>query len=191
MRRPLAAVGIAVAILGAAAPVVGAGVPAAPAGPVVVTMDPSSLAGVLGDSAAVRSTVVNTGSAGTSRLVAHLDVVSHHEDVYVDPEDWSSDRSVDVGPLDPGGRTTLEWTVRNVDAGEFDVYVVVLPAGPSTAADPLAVSPAVRLAVASRQPLDPGGSLVVVITVPLLVGLLAAGARLRRRTRRRRQPSTR
>ena len=191
MRRPLAAAGIAVVLLGAATPTAAAAVPAAPAGPVVVTMDPSSLAGLLGDRVPVRATVANPGSAATGRLVAHLDVVSLHEDVYVDPEDWSSDRSVDVEPLDPDGRTTLEWTVRNVDAGEFDVYVVVLPAGPSTAADPLAVSPAVRLAVASRQTLDAGGALVVVTAVPLLVGLLLAGTRLRRRTRHRRQPATR
>ena len=192
MRRSFAASGIAVAILtaAAAAPAAGAGASAPPAGAVAVTVDPPSLSGVLGDRATVRSTVVNTGTAATGRLVAHLDVVSLHEDVYVDPEDWSSDRSVDVEPLDPDGRTTLEWTVRNVDAGEFDVYVVVLPAGPSTAADPLAVSPAVRLAVASRQTLDPGGSLLVVIVVPVLVGLLGAGTRLRRQTRQRRRSSS-
>ena len=186
MRRPLAVAGIAVALFGAATPAA-----AAPPGPVAVAMNRSSMAGLLGDRVPVQATVANTGSAATGRLVAHLDVVSLHEDVYVDPEDWSSDRSVDVEPLDPDGRTTLEWTVRNVDAGEFDVYVVVLPAGPSTAADPLAVSPAVRLAVASRQTLDAGSALVVVIAVPLLVGLLLAGTRLRRRTRHRRQPATR
>ena len=151
MRRPLAAVGIAVAVLGAATPTAAAAVPAAPAGPVVVTMDPSSLAGLLGDRVPVRATVANPGSAATGRLVAHLDVVSLHE----------------------------------------DVYVVVLPTAPSTGADRLAVSPAVRLAVASRQTLDPGGSLLVVTAVPLLVGLLGAGSRLRRKARKRRQGSSR
>jgi hypothetical protein len=191
MRRPLAAAGIAVALLGAATPTAAAAVPAEPAGPAVVTMEPSSLAGVLGDRVPVRATVANPGSAATGRLVAHLDVVSLHEDVYVDPEDWSADRSVDLGPLDPGGRTTVMWTLRYVDAGEFDVYVVLLPTAPSTGADPLAVSPAVRLAVASRQTLDPGGSLLVVTAVPLLVGLLGAGSRLRRKARKRRQGSSR
>ena len=193
MRRSFAASGIAVAILtaaAAAAPAAGAGASAPPAGAVAVTVDPPSLSGVLGDRATVRSTVVNTGTAATGRLVAHLDVVSLHEDVYVDPEDWSADRSVDVGPLDPGGRTTVTWTLRYVDAGEFDVYVVVLPTAPSIGAGPLAVSPAVRLAVASRQTLDPGGSLLVVIVVPVLVGRLGAGTRLRRQTRQRRRRSS-
>lgn len=185
-RRLLATAGIAVALLAAAPPAV-----AAPGGPVAVTMDRSAMAGVLGDRVPVRATVANTGSAATGRLVAHLDVVSLHEDVYVDPEDWSADRSVDVGPLDPGARTTVDWTVRYVDAGEFDVYVVVLPTAPSTGADPLAVSPAIRLAVASRQTLDPGGSLLVVTAVPVLVALLGAGSRLRRNARKRRQGSSR
>jgi hypothetical protein len=48
-----------------------------------------------------------------------------------------------------------------------------------------------RLVVASRQTLDPGGSLLVVTAVPVLVGLLGAGSRLRRRTRTRRQLSSR
>jgi hypothetical protein len=156
--------------------------------PVEVTMDRSSLSSVLGERVTVRWTVVNTGTGSTGPLIAHLDVVSLHNDVYVDPEDWSADRSVDVEPLAPGGRTTLEWTVRNVNAGEFDVYVVVLPTSRSSAPPPgggaLTVSPAVRLVVASRQTLDAGGSLGVVVAVPLLVGVLALGTRLRRRRHR-------
>lgn len=191
MRWLLAAAGAALTVVLGAAPaaVADARLGAAPAAvarlgaaqPVEVVMDRPSLSSVLGDLVTVRSTLVNTGSGTTGPLLAHLDVVSLHNDVYVDPEDWSADRSVDVEPLGPGGRTTLEWTVRNVNAGEFDVYVVVLPAGPSAGGDVLQVSPAVRLAVASRQTLDPGGSLGVVVAVPLLVGLLALGTRLRRR----------
>jgi hypothetical protein len=164
---------------------------AAPSAPVVVTMDRPTFAAVLGDRFTVRSTMVNSGPAPTGPLLAHLDVVSLHDDVYVDPEDWSSDRSVLVEPLAPGADTTLDWTVRTVDAGEFAVYVVVLPAGPasvSTAASggtALSVSPALRLAVASRQTLDPGGSAVVVVTVPALVGALALAGRRRRQRRAR------
>jgi hypothetical protein len=178
---------------GGAQPAAGAqpatGVQPAAASPVEVTMDRPAVTAVLGDRFAVRSTVVNAGTAPTGPLLAHLDVVSLHNDVYVDPEDWSSDRSVDVEPLAAGGRTTLEWTVRTVDAGEFDVYLVVLPAGPAPdggssggpGAAALSVSPPLRLAVASRQTLDPGGSAVVVIAVPLLVGALVLGSRRRRR----------
>lgn len=184
----LAAAGVALTVVLGAAPGAAADARFGAAQPVEVTMDRSSVTSVLGDRVTVRSTVANTGTAPTGRLLAHLDVVSLHNDVYVDPEDWSSDRTVDVEALQPGGRTTLAWTVQNVNAGEFDVYVVVLPAGPSfdpsPGADALSVGPRVRLAVASRQTLDPGGSLRVVAVVPLLVGLFALGSRLRRRGRR-------
>lgn len=184
MRTLRAAAGMALIIVLGTAPGAVADAGLGAAAPVEVAMDRSSLRSVLGELVTVRSTVANVGSVPTGPLLAHLDVVSLHNDVYVDPEDWSAERSVDVAPLPPGGRTTLEWTVRNVNAGEFDVYVVVLPAGPSSGADALSVSPAVRLAVASRRTLDPAGSLGVVVAVPLLVGLLASGARLRLRRRR-------
>ncbi len=176
------------AVVLAAAPAAATGVggattavPAVEVPAVAVAMDRPAVSAVLGDRFTVRSTLVNTGAAATGPLLAHLDVVSLHNDVYVDPEDWSSDRSVDVEPLAPGGRSTLEWTVRTVDAGEFDVYVVVLPAG---SAATLSVSPALRLAVASRQTLDPGGSAVLVVTVPVLIGAFVLGGRLFRRRRR-------
>lgn len=158
---------------------------AAPAGgpaPVVVTVDRASAAVGLGDRLTMRSTVLSAGAA-TGPLIAHLDVVSLHDSVYVDPEDWSSDRSVAVQPLEPGGRGTLDWSLQAVNAGEFDVYVVVLPAAGGPAA-PLAVSAPLRLTVASRRTLNPGGSVAVVLAVPLLVGALGWGGRLRWRRRR-------
>jgi hypothetical protein len=185
--RLLSAAAAAALALAPAAPALAPAAPVAagaPAAPVEVTMDRPTFAAVLGDRFTVRSTIVNTGSAPTGPLLAHLDLVSLHDDVYVDAEDWSPDRSVPVGPLAPGAGTTLDWTVRTVDAGEFAVYVVVLPAGPAPGgAAALSLSPALRLGVASRQPLDPGGSAVVVVAVPALVGVLTLGARLRRRRR--------
>ena len=187
-RVPAAAVlALTVALLVAPAPAAAAAAGRGAADQVEVSMDRPSLTSVLGDRITVRSTVVNTGAAPAGPLVAHLDVVSLHDDVYVDPEDWSADRSVEIEPLPPGRRTTLEWTVRNVNAGEFDVYVVVLPTGPPAGTGTLSVSPALRLTVASRQALNPEGSLATVVSVPLLVGLLALGTRLRRQRRHARR----
>jgi hypothetical protein len=183
MRPLVATAGVALAVLLGATPAGRAGAAPGPVGPVEVTLDRSAVASVLGEHITVRSTVTNTGTTRTGGLIAHLDVVSLHDDVYVDPEDWSSDRSIDVESLEPGDHATLEWTVQNVNAGEFDVYAVVLPTGPPAAAGGLSVSPALRLTVASRRTLDPGGSLLVVATVPLVVGLFASGTRRRRRNR--------
>lgn len=143
---------------------------------------PARIEAVLGDTVTVTSTLANHGRAASGRLIAHLDVVSLRGDVYVDPEDWSSERSVEVESLPPGAGTALSWPVRTVDAGEFAVYVVLLPAGP---AGPGQVTPSgpVHLTVAGKRTLDAGGTLPVVLGVPAVLALAALADRVRRRRR--------
>jgi hypothetical protein len=104
--------------------------------------------------------------------------------VYVDPEDWSADRSQEL-QLQPRERRSLSWELQAVNSGSFAAYVVVLPFGDKTAAaENLAVSPLVKLEVAPRSTLNAGGTLPVVLLVPVLLGLLAAAARIRLSRRR-------
>jgi hypothetical protein len=147
-----------------------------------IVVRPARIEAVLGDTVTVTSTVANHGPAASGPLIAHLDVVSLRNDVYVDPEDWSSERSVDVEPLPPGASTVLSWPVRTVDAGEFAVYVVLLPAG-RPGPDRVTPSGPVHLAVAGRRTLDAGGTLPVVVGVPAVLALAAFADRLRRRRR--------
>jgi hypothetical protein len=156
-----------------------AGPPATPSA-VHVDTRPSRLEAVLGDTVTVRSTVTNARPAATTSLIAHLDVVSLGRDVYVDPEDWSSERSVEVEPLPPGGTAELSWPIRTVDSGDFAVYVVLMPAGRAGPA-PLTASPPVHLTVAGRRALTAGGTVPVDIGVPFLLALAILSARLRRR----------
>jgi len=149
---------------------------------VEVTFDRSEVSTVLGGRFTLQTTIVNSGGAQTDPILAHLNVASLTSDVYVDPEDWSADRSKEVAPLRPGQSTSLSWDIQAVNAGSFDVYVVLLPNGPSTAGEgPLVVSPPVHLKVAGRRTLSPGGVMPVVIVVPVLLGLVAAAARFRLR----------
>jgi hypothetical protein len=149
---------------------------------VEVTFDPSRVATTLGDRFTLLSRIVNTGAAPTDRLIAHLNVASLTGDVYVDPEDWSSSRSRDVATLEPGSSRSVSWDIQAVNAGSFDVYVVLLPNGAKSAgAGPLVVSPPVHVRVAGRQTLTAGGALPVVIVIPVLIGLAAATAWYRRR----------
>jgi len=127
----------------------------------------------------VRAQFTNSGTAPTDRLVADLNVASL-TGVYVDLEDWSASRTHELAPLAPGRSTTLSWDVQAVNAGSFDVYVVVLPNGPSTAGTgPLVVSPPLHVTVTGRRTLNAGGALPVVIVMPVLLGLVAAATRIR------------
>lgn len=148
-------------------------------GPADVTFEHLRAATALGDHFTTRSTISNGGRAPTAPLIAHLNVVSLDSGVYVDPEDWSSSRTQKIPPLRPGAATTLSWTLQAVSAGDFDVYVVVLSAdarSPRSAVPTVTVP--VHVHVASRQTLNAGGVLPVVLVVPALLALGAAAARL-------------
>jgi len=147
-----------------------------------VTFDRNRVRTALGGRFTLETKIVNPGGAQTDPILAHLNVASLTSEVYVDPEDWSADRSKEVARLRPGQSTSLSWDIQAVNAGSFDVYVVLLPNGPSTAGEgPLVVSPPVHLEVAGRRTLSPGGVMPVVIVVPVLLGLVAAAARFRLR----------
>lgn len=153
---------------------------AAPAHAAVnVSVDRSRIATGLGDGFRFASTVTNTGSAPVSGLVAHLNVVSETRDVYVDPEDWSSERVQYLPTLAAGASVRTAWRGEAVNGGAFALYVVVLPR-----AGPLTVSPAVRMHVTEHRTLNSGGVLPLVIGIPLALTLLAVALRLHRATKR-------
>jgi hypothetical protein len=139
-----------------------------------VSMSRTRVATGIGEEFRFMSAIANPGSTTVAGLVAHLDVVSWDRDVYVDPEDWSSERTRYLPPLAPGRSIEVPWTVKAVNSGHLAVYVTVLGAGrPAT-------GPAVDVRVASRTTIDAGGALPLAVGVPALLGLAAIAVRRRR-----------
>lgn len=188
MKRPVVLASVALALLmtfgtatAHAAPQAAA--PASQDGQIQVSTPVSELRTAVGRHFTYRPQLVNTGTTSTDVLLAHLNVASLTSDVYVDPEDWSSSRSKRVASLRPGQRITLSWDIQAVSSGSFDVYVVVLPDGrASSGSGPLVVSTPLHAVVAARRTLNAGGSLPVVIAVPVLlaVGVVLTRWRVRR-----------
>ena len=110
-------------------------------------------------------------------LIAHLTVVSLHDGVYVDPEDWSSHRTRYLGAIPTGGSAMITWRLQAVNAGTFGIYV----GGPSERRQSLA-----RHDVASSRrrgaEADPrlGRDPPARGRHPGLLGLVWVGLRLRR-----------
>lgn len=147
---------------------------AAPLSVQVVTR-PARVETVLGGRFMITTEVTNTGAAPTGEILAHLNVASIEGTVYVDPEDWSPSRSQQLS-LDPGESRKLSWELQAVNSGHFAAYVVVVPFGSTVAGnEELLISPLVKVTVASRSTLTAQGALPVVISIPLLLGLAAAG----------------
>ena len=175
-------------LLAGATIAVGLAAPALAAPPtpdtVKVSVEPTRVSTVLGDRFSIETAFTNSGSTATGPLLAHLNIASITGKVYVDPEDWSSNRSREIS-LQPGQSSTLTWPLQAVNSGSFAVYVAVLPFDTATAGnEPLAVSPMIRLEVATRSTLSAGGALPVALAVPVLLGLATAGSRLRLRRQR-------
>ena len=142
---------------------------------VQVTTEPARVETVLGGRFMITTEITNTGAAPSGEILAHLNVASIEGSVYVDPEDWSPNRSQQLS-LEPGERQKLSWEIQAVNAGHFAAYVVVVPFGSNVAGNEvLMISPLVDVDVASRSTLTAGGALPVVVMVPLLLGLAAAG----------------
>jgi hypothetical protein len=159
---------------------------AAPPAGVRVVSAQSAIGTAVGRHVDYRIAVVNDGAAPTGQLLAHLNVASVTGSAYVDPEDWSADRSRFLPALAPGATASLSWDVQAVSPGSFDVYVVVLPAGTNAqAGGRLVVSAPTRVEVTARRTLNAGGALPVVIVVPALLGLATLASRARVRVRLR------
>jgi hypothetical protein len=162
-----------------------AAAPATPAAGVRVVSEQPAIGTAVGRHFDYRIALVNDSGTPTGQLLAHLNVASVTGSAYVDPEDWSADRSRFLPALAPGATTSLSWDVQAVSPGTFDVYVVVLPAGAGAEADHrLVVSSPTRVEVSARRTLNAGGALPVVIAVPVLLGLATLATRARARTRR-------
>lgn len=138
-----------------------------------------------GETFTFSSQITNHGLEATPPLIANLNFVATDRSTYVDPEDWSPQRTVRLHPIAPGASASQTWTVKPVLGGDIAAYVVVLPEPPALAnAGPLAASPALRLHVEERRPLNPGGVLPVIVAVPGVLALAFVGLQLSRWARR-------
>lgn len=150
---------------------------------VKVVAEPAQVKTLLGDRFMITTEITNTSATPSGEILAHLNVASIEGSVYVDPEDWSPGRSQQLS-LQPGESRKLSWEIQAVNAGHFAAYVVVVPFGSKVAGnEALMISPLVNVDVASRSTLTAGGALPVVVMVPLLLGLSAAGLLFRARRR--------
>ena len=142
-----------------------------------MTSDRSRASVVVGDRLTIRTRLENRRAAPTGRLIAHLTVVSLTADADVDAEDWSSRRTVEVPALAPRAGTEVVWEIQAVNAGRFALHVVVLP-NTATGGGAVAASPLVHVDVSGRRTLNAGGTLPVVLGVPLLLGAMAVATQV-------------
>jgi hypothetical protein len=146
-------------------------------GPVQISQQTTTAHVGIGQRFAFTTTIRNDGDRPLSGLVAHLDIVGLDPDVYVDPEDWSTQRTQYPSAVPPHATTRLSWSVHAVTTGRLVLYVSLV----SATGQAVAAGPALHAEVGAQQRLDPNGVLPVAVGVPVLLLALLAAARLRRR----------
>jgi len=149
--------------------------------PVSVTADPVKISTPLGGTFVFETTIANPTAGATEPLIAHLNLLSLRGDVYVEPEDWSTQRTWYLGSIPANDSRTITWQLKAVNGGSLAAYVAVLPQ--EDPAESPAVSPTVQIDVATRDTLSSGGILPLAVGIPVLLGLVAGGVRLARRRR--------
>ena len=102
-------------------------VPVASASDVAVSIGRTHVSTSLGRSFSFTTEVANRGSGPTGTLVAHLNILSLKPGVYVDPEDWSSNRTHYLDPIPPGSSRNVRWQIKAVNGGALGAYVTVVP----------------------------------------------------------------
>jgi len=143
--------------------------------PVAVSLSRTEVTTSIGESFGFDSEIRNTGTGPLSGLVAHLNVAGLSSGIYVDPEDWSEERTKFLSPLAPGESTSVAWNVKAVTGGRAAIYVVVLPGRSEPA-----VSPAMDVRIAETKDLNSGGVLPLALGVPALLGFATIAVRRRR-----------
>lgn len=143
--------------------------------PVGVSLSRTEVSTRIGESFGFDSEIRNTGTRPLSGLVAHLNVAGLSSGIYVDPEDWSEQRTKFLSPLAPGESTSVGWNVKAVTGGRAAIYVVVLPGRSEPA-----VSSAIDVRIAETKDLNSGGVLPLALGVPALLAVAAIAVRRRR-----------
>lgn len=143
-----------------------------------VNAAPDRLTTDLGRTVTFTTTVTADPGQASGPLIAHLNIMSLRPGVYVDPEDWSGDRTRYLPSVPAGTTQTLRWNVKAVGSGAFGAYVsFVRPTG----SVPPTASPVVTVDVAGRRTLNPSGIGPLAIGVPVLLAIGVGAMRLRRR----------
>ena len=152
-----------------------------------VAIDHRAVSTEVGQTFGFDTVIHNDTDHPVADLVAHLNIASTEPGTYVDPEDWSQNRTQYLPQVAAHDTIRVHWDVRVVNDGTFAVYVAVTPRHGDAAA--VVASDALRLSASAVTPINPSGVLPVVIGTPLLVGGFLLGTRFTRRRKRLRVTS--
>jgi hypothetical protein len=136
-----------------------------------------TLSGVAGDYVTVQGQITNTGKTLLSDVTTYLSLVDNQNKLPVDLEDWSAEKGLYIGSIDPGATLPLNWKIHFVKAGNYSLIIVAEAASSSVPQ----VSTITHFDVAAKKNLNPGQVLPVALGTPVVILILMFLISYRRR----------
>jgi hypothetical protein len=129
-----------------------------------------TLDGTAGDYVTVKGEIDNALSMQLSNITTYLSLVDTGTKLPVDLEDWSAEKGLFIGTIDPGQTLPLEWKIHFVKSGTYTLSIIANIEG----LERPVTSVLTYFNVKQKKNLDPGHVLPVALGEPLLL-LLAFG----------------
>lgn len=124
-----------------------------------------TLNGVAGDYVTVQGQIINTGTVPLSDITTYLSLVDTQNKLPVDLEDWSAEKGLFIGTIEPNQTLPLNWKIHFVKAGDYSLVVVAT----SPTSETPRVSKITHFHVDPKHNLNPGKVLPVALGMPILL----------------------
>jgi hypothetical protein len=144
----------------------------ADADPMQISVDLDHVVASTGDQLEFKTVVKNPGSQASAPFNVSMNIIKIGSGDPVDPEDWSPERSQEIDSLAPGASAEQSWTVDTIMAGNYMVYLTVIPipSGPEATSQTTS-SQGIHVTVNQVTRTNPGGVLPFAIGIPALLTL--------------------
>jgi hypothetical protein len=154
--------------------------PHPPSSPLVLEiLSSDKLSGTAGDYVTVNAQIKNTGQQSITDVTTYMSLVDTQNKLPVDLEDWSAEKGLYIGTIEPDQILPLNWKIHFVKAGTYSLIIVAIRAGSEIPQ----VSSITSFQVNPKRNLNPGRVLPVALGTPILLILIFSIVNYKRQTR--------
>ena len=146
---------------------------------VLEILSADKLSGTAGDYVNVKAQIKNTSQQPITDITTYLSLVDTQNKLPVDLEDWSAEKGLYIGTIEPDQILPLNWKIHFVKAGTYSLIVVAIRAGSEIPQ----VSGTISFQVNPKHNLNPGQVLPVALGMPLVLILIFSIVIYKRQTK--------
>jgi len=146
---------------------------------VLEILSSDKLSGTTGDYVSVKAKLKNTSQQPITDVTTYLSLVDTQNKLPVDLEDWSAEKGLYIGTIEPDQILPLNWKIHFVKAGTYSLIVVAIRAGSEIPQ----VSGTISFHVNPKHNLNPGQVLPVALGMPIVLILIFSIVIYKRQTK--------